>query len=77
MYLTQEVDYVVAYVDKEHRDNGVKIFVLWEHFQKVALDEPDAFVGPVVWHGQRRVSRGGVSLVRPFCHERLQDVLVQ
>lgn len=77
MDVAQEVDHVVGHVDEEQRDDGVKVSVLGEDVQEVALDELDGLVGPVVRHGEGRVARGGVGLMGPFGHEGLQGVLVQ
>ena len=48
-----------------------------ENVQKVTLDELDGLVWPVVRHRQGGVARRGVSLMCPFGHKGLQDVLVQ
>lgn len=48
MYVAQEVNRVVRRVDKEQRDHSVELSVLGEHVQKVALDEFDGLVWPVV-----------------------------
>ena len=77
MYVTQEVNHVLGNVDEEQRDNGVELTVLGENDQEVALDELDGLVWPVIRHRQGGVARGGVSLMCPFGHKGLQDVLVQ
>lgn len=77
MYITQAVDHVVGYVDEEQRDDGVELFVLWEPFQEVALDELDGLVWQVVRHRHGGVPRGGVGLVSPFGNEGVQSVLVE
>lgn len=77
MNLRQEVNHVISDVDEEQRDDSVELALLRELLQEVALDELDGSIGPVVWHRQRRVPRGGIGLMRPLGDKGLQLMLVQ
>lgn len=76
MDVAQEVDHVLGHVDEEQRDDGVELLVLGEHFQKIALDELDSLVWPVIRHCYCRVASVGVRLMRPFGHKWMQGVLI-
>ena len=57
IYVAQEVNHVVGHVDEEQGHNSVKLSVLREHFQEIALDQLDGRVWHVVRNSDLRIAR--------------------